>query len=48
MTAMPGSDVRDDVKYPESDGKPMGGRGAETAALRRREELARLRGEGDP
>ena len=24
MTAMPGSDVRDDVKYPESDGKPMG------------------------
>jgi hypothetical protein len=44
MTAMPGSDLRDDVYYPESDGKPM----AETAARRLREELARLRGEGDP
>jgi hypothetical protein len=41
---MPGSDLRDDVDYPEPDGKPM----AETAALRLREELARPRGEGNP
>jgi hypothetical protein len=42
MTATPGSDLRDDVYYPESDGKPM----AETEALRLRKELARLRGDG--